>query len=260
MDTFISYKEGNSLADYIKQEAWTDDSNGETRVYLVRGTSEDIVLFFSIKCGLLVEESLNEVLSPDEQEFVDQVVDCELGGDNMRDYREALSDYGMKEHGYDKCRRLFDIARSIADRKQESIVTGQSQNTIHVHKCLPAIELSHLCRNEMFNTPEEFGNTPLGFGIFWEIIVPLVVSIAETVGCKYIYLFAADHSDKRLDNSDKKLISYYKNHFKFSECKKTFKFIKPKYDNYCYGLIQEVSEMKRNREAVWTAFSDIFSS
>ena len=260
LNTFISKRSNNSLESYIKNNAWEEDSNGETRVYLVKDSNEKLVLFFSIKCGLLVEEPLSELLSDEKKDLVDQVIDCILDEDNTIEYKKSLFEYGCEQYGYDECNRLFSIARGVVESKNESIEVGQSQNTIKVHKCIPAIELAHLCRNEKFKTPDDLESIPLGFGVFWEVIVPLLINIAETVGCKYVYLFAADKTNMRKENGERKLISYYKNHLKFSECKETFKFIKPEYDNYCYGLVQEVSEMKRNREAVWTEFSDIFGS
>lgn len=56
---FVSKKANNQLEAYIKDEdkAWTEDSDGETRVYLVKDESGEIALFFSIKCGLLVGEN-----------------------------------------------------------------------------------------------------------------------------------------------------------------------------------------------------------
>lgn len=98
---------------------------------------------------------------------------------------------------------------------------------------------------------------PLGFGIFWEIIVPIIIDITKTVGCQYIYLFAADKTEGQSEIEMKKLISHYKNNFKFSECDEGIKFVKPEYDNHCYGLVQRVSKLESNREAIWHKFSDI---
>ena len=116
------------------------------------------------------------------------------------------------------------------------IEIGQSENTINVPNCISAIELRHVCKNEDFIVPEEV-DIPLGFGIFWEIIVPIIIDITKKVGCKYVYLFAADKTEGQNEIEMKKLISYYKNNFKFSECDEGIKFVKPEYDNHCYGLI-----------------------
>ena len=72
----------------------------------------------------------------------------------------------------------FEIADRRLDTKNESIEIGQSENTINVPNCISAIELRHLCKNENFKIPEEI-DIPLGFGIFWEIIVPVIIDITR---------------------------------------------------------------------------------
>ena len=70
-------KENNTLEAYIKDEdkAWKEDLDGETRVYLVKDKSGNIALFFSVKCGLLVGENLEEKLSEEDQDFVNTIID-----------------------------------------------------------------------------------------------------------------------------------------------------------------------------------------
>lgn len=252
---FVSKKANNTLEAYLRDEdkAWTEDLDGETRVYLVKDKSGAIALFFSLKCGLLVGENLEEKL-PDEQEgFVDAVIDVLMAKDDIS--TQKMYEAGMLMYSED-VDRLFEISRRRLENKTESIEIGQSENTINVPKCISAIELRHLCKNEDFIVLEEIG-IPLGFGIFWEIIVPLVIDITKKVGCEYIYLFAADMTEGQDEVKTRKLISYYKNNFKFSECDEGIKFVKPEYDNYCYGLIQRVSDLESNREAIWHEFSDI---
>lgn len=60
------------------------------------------------------------------------------------------------------------------------------------------------------------------------------------------------------DSDIKKLVSYYKNVFKFYESEDDdLIIVKPDYDENCYGLIQEVKMLEKNREAVWHEFSDV---
>lgn len=116
--------------------------------------------------------------------------------------------------------RLFAIADHRLDTKTEATEIGQSENTINVPKCI-------------------------------------IIDITKQVGCKYVYLFAADKTEDLKESEMKKLISHYKNNFKFSECDEGIKFVKPEYDNHCYGLIQSVSMLESNREAIWHEFSDV---
>lgn len=240
---------------YIRDEskAWKEDLDGETRVYLVKDKSGNIALFFSIKCGLLVSENLEEKLSSEQQEFVNTVIEAKKSKDEYS--IQKMYEAGMSLYDED-VERLFEIAEHRLDTKTESIEIGQSENTINVPNCISAIELRHLCKNEEYVVPNEV-NIPLGFGIFWEIIVPFIVDITKKVGCKYLYLFAADKTEEQSKSEMKKLISHYKNNFKFVECDEGMKFVKPEYDNHCYGLIQQVSKLESNREAIWHEFSDI---
>lgn len=210
-------------------------------------------MFFSVKCGLLVGENLEEKMSEEYQEFVDAVINVKKSKDEkgiQQMYEAGLSMYG------DEVDCLFEIADRRLDTKTEATEIGQSESTINVPNCISAIELRHLCKNENFKVPEEV-DIPLGFGIFWEIVVPIIIDITKKVGCQYIYLYAADKTEGQSEIDMKKLISHYKNNFKFSECDEGIKFVKPEYDNHCYGLVQRVSKLESNREAIWHEFSDI---
>lgn len=43
---FQSQINNNGLGDYLKNSAWNEDIDGETRVYLVKDQNEHIALFF----------------------------------------------------------------------------------------------------------------------------------------------------------------------------------------------------------------------
>ncbi len=252
---FVSKKANNTLETYIRDEnkAWVEDLDGETRVYLVKDKFGNVTLFFFVKCGLLVGENLEEKLSDEHQEFVDAVIEVKKSKDEngiQQMYEAGMSMYG------DEVDRLFEIANYRLDTKTESTEIGQSENTINVPNCISAIELRHLCKNEKFKVLDEV-DIPLGFGIFWDIVVPIIIDITKQVGCKYIYLFAADKTEGQNEIEMKKLISHYKNNLKFPECDEGIKFVKPEYDNHCYGLIQRVSKLESNREAIWHEFSDV---
>lgn len=73
----------------------------------------------------------------------------------MKKDNEALDsyyDYGLDEFG-DKIDTLFEIADKRHNAKKESKKTGQVEDWI-VEKCVSAIELRHLCKNEKYNTPK----------------------------------------------------------------------------------------------------------
>lgn len=249
--SFESKKNGNTLGDYLRNSAWPADSEGETRVYLVKDLEGRIALFFSLKCGLLFTKNQYDALDDVKRPFVDMVVEAKRNHDD-----ESLKNYytyGSEE--YPDVDRLFEIADNRISKKDEGKELGDEKNTLKVAECFSAMELQHFCKNESFK-PLESSKIPLGFGLFWEIIVPKILEITQSIGCKYLYLFAAD----RTENSDiQKLVRYYKSDLKFYECEEdNIIIVKPEYDKNCYGLVEEISKLADNRESIWEEFSDVW--
>ncbi|MEY8413865.1 hypothetical protein AALB51_21910, partial [Lachnospiraceae bacterium 62-26] len=136
--------------------------------------------------------------------------------------------------------------------RMEEQVLQDGNYTLKVEESYSAIEIQHFCKNSLYNLRDREGIS-LGFGVFWELIVPLICEITERVGCKYIYLFAADQTD---DEEVRRLVQYYKNELKFTDVEDMM-LIKPYYDTDCLGLIQSVSDLYYHREAVWEEFADV---
>ncbi len=251
INDFAATRQGKGLEDYLKNKAWKADLEGETKVYLVKDREGSIALFFSIKCGLLYKNYQYDDLESDKLEFVNLLVDAILQEDN-----DTLNRYyDSKMYSFQEMDRLFKIAHKRVELKMEDRELQDNKHTLKVEECYSAIEIHHFCKNSMYKMSGQVG-IPLGFGLFWEVIVPLVYEITNKIGCKYLYLFAADQtSDKEL----KKLIQYYKNELKFSDVEDMM-LIKPYYDKGCLGLVQAVSDLQNNRKAVWEEFSDVCSN
>lgn len=242
---------GKNLAQYLKCEAWAIDQDGETRVYLVKDEKDQIALFFSIKCGLLYEPYEYEKLEPTEQEFVNMILDA-LEQQNQALIQEYI-DSGYYES--QRAEELYRIALQRYEIKCEGRTLKDENIAFKVSRCYSAIELCHFCKNENYVKPEGIV-TPIGFGLFWEVIVPKIVSISKEVGCKYLYLFAADQTEILGEEVlSKKLVDYYKNDLKFEDVQNMI-IIKPQYDEFCYGMVQEIGSLTTNREAVWEAFTE----
>ena len=77
---FVSKKANNQLEAYLKNEdkAWAEDSDGETRVYVVKDEAGEIALFFSIKCGLLIGENPKYKLDSEERDFVSIILEAKI--------------------------------------------------------------------------------------------------------------------------------------------------------------------------------------
>ncbi len=245
---FEATEDGKSLEVYLKNKAWSDDLQGETRVFLVKDLDDNIALFFSVKCGLLYEQYVYDKLDKVERDFVDSIIDAK----KMSDYEtlEAYYEYGSTE--FEDIDKLFKAADKRIDIKNENERLKDDRNTLKVSACYSAVEIHHFCKNNKY-VIDEMIKIPIGFGLFWEQIVPHIIKITGLIGCKYLYLFAADNTET---GDVKKLVKYYKSALKFSDVEDV-NVIKPEYDKNCYGLLQEISDLKENKSAVWETFSDI---
>lgn len=194
---------GRSLEEYLKANAWSEDSDGETKVYLIKDIDNEVALYFSLKCGLLYEPYDYFRLASDELDFVNMLIDAL----KIKDH-EAINSY--IESGYfdaEKTDKLYKIAQERIDIKNEGIELGDDESTLKVHKCYSAIELRHFCKNVNYQTEKR--KVPLGVGLFWEVIVPQIYRITDLVGCKYLYLFAADNTPtKENQHETRKLVQY----------------------------------------------------
>ncbi len=242
---------GRSLEEYLKANAWSEDSDGETKVYLIKDIDNKVALYFSLKCGLLYEPYDYFRLASDELDFVNMLIDAL----KIKDH-EAINSY--IESGYfdaEKTDKLYKIAQERIDIKNEGIELGDDESTLKVHKCYSAIELRHFCKNVNYQTEKR--KVPLGVGLFWEVIVPQIYRITDLVGCKYLYLFAADNTPtKENQHETRKLVQYYKNDLKFEDIQ-GLTVIKPTYDRSCWGMIQKISDLRKNQEVIWEEFSDV---
>lgn len=238
---------GKSLELYLKDNAIIDNLGGETRVYLVKDDDDDIVLFFSLKCGLLYEKDEYSDLNDKKRQYVDRIIKAKLEKDN-----ESLEKfYSTTEFNPNEINRLFEIADKRIDLKKNNVEITEADKSHKVKRCFSAIELQHFCKNASYIPKVEI-IAPIGFGVFGEIIAPLVCKINEKIGCKYLYLFAADKTNI---NNKMDLVEYYKGSLKFSDVEDVT-VVKPDYDIGCYSLYQEISELAKNREIVWQQFSD----
>lgn len=145
-----------------------------------------------------------------------------------------------------------------------------------MHQTFPAIDIKFLCKNKHY-IPKISLDFRLGVYIFWELIVPHLLKTAELVGCKYIYLFAADNTDRTVIKTKKpimitpdydpyddekeeeqtvvlKLVEYYKNELKFNYVTK-YKVLKPHFERKCFTLVQEVKKLEENRRSIWISHS-----
>lgn len=194
--SFKAPEKGFKLGEYLREKAWTDDLEGETKVYLIKDDEGFLVAFFSIKCGLLYDSHEYEKLRGDELEFVNLV---------LEQYEMNLPDKGDIIQSYYDCYeqiaderkdKLIEIAFQRYDDSEEVRTSKDGSSMKRVHETFSAIEIAHFCKNDCYeyNIDNMIG-VSLGSGLFWEKIIPKIKEAISIVGCKYRYLFAADNSD-----------------------------------------------------------------
>ena len=58
----------SNISSYLRNNAWSDDCERNTKVFLVRDkTSKQIVFYFSLNCGILYEDFLDDKLKDEEK-------------------------------------------------------------------------------------------------------------------------------------------------------------------------------------------------
>ena len=275
IQTFHTDKRGKGLERYLKEDAWEDDQKGVTKVYLVKD-SDNIVFFFALSAGLLYKEigSDDNNLSEAEKEIVSLCVDAYLQKNDDITTDVVFSWYKDEPIDQDKLRKIIiDRINFKLAAKEDQEKSGNSVNVRQVAETFPGIVLTHFCKNADYSCPDPL-SFPIGFYVFWEIVVNKVIQIASLIGCQYLYLFAADNtelSSKEFsvlypgdwdaeDESDTlpvyKLVEYYKNELKFEDVQNVT-ILKPYYDFSCFSLIQEIKLLSEHRNAAWIQHSDV---
>lgn len=249
--SFKAPEKGFKLGEYLHEKAWTDDLEVETKVYLIKDDEGFLVAFFSVKCGLLYDSHEYEKLKGDELEFVNLVVE---------QYEMNLPDKGDIIQAYYDCYdqiaderkdKLMEIAFQRYDDSEEVRTSKDGSSIKRVHETFSAIEIAHFCKNDCYEyNIDNMMGVSLGSGLFWEKIIPKIKEAISIVGCKYLYLFAADNSDYEKVRS---LVRYYKDDFKFDEIQDLM-IIKPDYDRKCQAMIQDVLEIERDGSAFWARY------
>ena len=248
---FEAPSKGFRLGEYLHEKAWMDDLEGETKVYLIKDDKGFLVAFFSVKCGLLYDSHEYEKLKGDELEFVNLIVEqYEMNLPDKKDTIRAYYEYYDQIVGERKD-KLMEIAFQRVDDTEE-VRTSKDGNFIkRVHETYSAIEIGHFCKNVHYEYDiDDMQGVSLGAGLFWKKIIPKVQEAITVVGCRYLYLFAADNSDYEETRS---LIRYYKDDFKFDELQDLM-IIKPDYDRRCQAMIQDVAEIERDEYTFWARY------
>lgn len=288
--TFAQASRGNVISDYLINKAWHDDTEHNTKVFLIRDkNTREIAFYFAINCGILFSDLNIWKMTPEEKKPFDEYVEAmqklkesNLSKEELEKANDQYNDSMIKMwevvEDSDRVSNLLSLAEEkvqILEEKREAFLeSGELEHVQQVQETFPAIDIKFFGRNKNYK-PTINLDFRLGVFVFWEMIVPHLLEIASKVGCKYIYLFAADNSEEEIkikaapmwtpdydpfdDDEEQeegaefhKLVNYYINELKFRYVTK-YKILKPHFERTCFTLVQDVDSLQSNRESVWAS-------
>ena len=253
---FVNTQNPN-LVEGLNASAWEEDLEGSTAYYIVKSPEGVPLFFFSLKCGGLYQhldenqirerkklyEAAKHILSnpKDEEEKKMAVAILEWfrnGGD--------LSESEI----VDSIRLDMRQKRKLLEILEDDKLRDPNKHIIRVANTHSGVELVHFCKNEAaIDVWRKYGiGQPLGKVVYWYFIVPIIQKVREAVGCKYLFLFAADSTE------DGTLINYYNVELNLNR-PDDIGVSKPIYDFNCVFMCNEIGELLTCREKFFCNFN-----
>lgn len=247
---------GTALVSYLRERAWQEDEEGSTAFYVIKNPEGEILLFFSLKCGCLFDP-LNEEEIQARIEAQNELLQAMRSGNRRQRARTLATLERIRRNldvPLDQLESLLQDSVNIKHDKLKDIGGDKQQEPngkiVRVGETHPGIELVHFCANDNARawwTGCCFGR-PMGEVLFWRFIAPIIFDIQRIVGCKYVFLFAADASPDRV------LVTYYQVALKFEQ-PSDIGTSKPRYDFRCEFMCQKTSDLRENRTYYFENFN-----
>lgn len=244
---------GASLTGTLQGSAWNEDLSGVNAYYVIKTQDDDILLFFSLKCGVLFNPNYFKKVREEfeEAEALFFAYSRHTGPDwalqYIRELRESgRLDFRVQKEIITRYRMLKDIYQDL----NTEIAREQNQKIVRVDETHAGIELVHFCANDWTrNKWKSYGfDRSMGEVLFWYFVVPKILQAHRYLGCEYVYLFAADLSE------DNRLINYYTNSLNFTR-PEDIGASKPYYDFWCTFMCQRLTDLKAGREEFIRTFN-----
>lgn len=139
----------DSLATVLKNEAFADDELGKTAYYVVKSNKGELLMFFSLKTGLLYDQHIDEKSIKMFKKLNDFVQYAISQPEMTQDQAKALSDL------LEKIRTHKGVSKADLERLPkknsdlfEELEAELNANITHVGKTYSGIELVHFCKND----------------------------------------------------------------------------------------------------------------
>lgn len=252
-------RRGSSLVSYFMRFGLQEDTTGKTTYYVIKNEENEVMMFFSLKCGALFDPLLdeNEVIQDFQRLLILLQAIENANGDNeeteeataiLTKYqvgdRISIEDFNSLVLRKASKKKDF-LSQLFVDKEKE-----QNNKIFRVQSTHPGVELVHFCTNDNLKEKWKTYNLghPMGETLYWKFIAPKFFEVQEIVGCEFAFLFAADLSE------DGSLVNYYDVSLKFQK-RQDVGTNKPFYDFCCEFMCQEVNEMKKKREEFFENFN-----
>ena len=263
---FFRNNEGSGLVTKLRRAAWNEDKLGSTAYYVVKNAEDEIVLFFSLKCGVLFDpnhvKDHMEIFGGDDYGKVwDAILRPEeaalpaLQAIRHQDPANVLLRYETEEDAA-SMKVLVDnltlprvlalyhrIANDVDFMKRTKVEKKfePNPNIIRVPETFSAVEIVEFCKDEITSScwnKKLMGGRSMAVTLFWHFVAQKILDINELIGSEYVFLFAADYGLQPFQKGIGKLIRFYRDlHFDYSVDLGT---AKPVYDYQCQFLCQRL--------------------
>lgn len=237
-----------SIADLFCCDAYVnDDKNGDLASYLILAPKGMVLGFFSIRCGELFKcvdfkrmkmgcDAYKAMLNASKKQSPKHLKKAK------QNVTQALK-YGIS---YDEFIPLYKKKKIyLAD-----VATEPDKSVKRISDAYPGVELKFFGTNE--NSSDYWKSlgfsSKMGETLFWKFVIQKVEEMRETVGCRFLYLFAADL------NAEGRLVNYYRSILHI-DAQLNYSANKPHFDYNSKFLYQEISELVKQKEYFFEHFN-----
>jgi len=251
VDAFCNVRNG-SLEHTLKNEAYEEDEAGNIAYYLIKDKDENILFYFSIKCGILYdlfgeEEKLRKI-----NDLFHFLVELEKDPSSTKEDKETIAsilESIRTRKGLVK-KELSKISHIKKNQIIEDLAKESEDNLKRVGKTFAGVEIVHFCANDNYRPSWEKLNIKqkMGTVVFWHFLIPKICELRKIVGCEYLFLFAADLTPDEL------LVNYYKSNLGFRDSNEYGTAI-PLYDYACKFMYQELKDIEERRNNFYLEFN-----
>lgn len=240
----------SSLINHFRNDKHIDDDkNGYLASYVITNKNDEILLFFSIRCGELFEKiDLKKMeLGRKAYEGVNKLQntpnltkqDASMALQDIKNALNAGLNYDdFKYFAYKTYTYIGDVSKEPCDEVSR------------VSTVYSGVELKFFGINDNtkkfwddLNFPKKMGET-----LFWYFIVPKLEDLREIVGCQFLYLFAADR------DADGSLVTYYRTVLHL-DGPPGLSYNKPYFDYQSMFLYQDIAHLMEQRDLFFSTFN-----